>query len=492
MNQQSTSEQSLFLEPGSFQSITLGNLGLEPFEIERVLDVNMAQTINEHGQLYVKAMLPADTKEADVIGIRETMNIALTCDKQVIFQGLAQDVIISKIDYTYFIEVHVISYSYLLDISYNSCSFQDKNMPYADLITDVISKYTGADFIDTASKGATIDHFIMQYLETDWQFLCRMASHFNAGLICDVRFDSPKFFFGLPEQDYIDVENVNYCVRKDLKKYRYLQENGVKGIQEDDFICYDIKCNQALQVGDRINFGNTQQQVESVSYHVDGDLIISNCCLTTKEGLCQPYTPHNPVSGCSFIGEVIDVENDRVKVHLNVDSSQDVATAKWFPYATVYSSEDGAGWYAMPCVGDTVRIHFPDGDDDHAYAANSVHEPSDPPVPGNIAVPYPTGSLRDDPAIKSIRHPSGKEITLTEDGVYITDGIGSIITMTEDGVLIKSEYDIEFNSEQDINIYAKENIQMVAEEIVEISAGDTAKIVMEDDVEVQGQEVKSN
>ena len=30
-----------------------------------------------------------------------------------------------------------------------------------------------------------------------------------------------------------------------------------------------------------------------------------------------------------------------------------------FPYATVYSTPDGTGWYCMPEIGDAVRLYFP-------------------------------------------------------------------------------------------------------------------------------------
>ena len=499
-NNASRNGQSLFLDPGSFQSITLGSLRISPFEIHQVLDVQINQEINKHGTMYVKARLADGVEERDIESFSDGKNVTLLTGDQVLFQGIIQEIEVLMIDYVYYIEIKAISYSYLLDIKPNQCSFQNKSMPYNQLIRQVTSKYSGADFIDTASNGSPIGEFIIQYRESDWKFLQRIASRFNTGLICDTRFDTPKYFFGLPNQAIIELESFNYVAKKDLKRFKHLRDNGVNGLSENDFICYEVETNQVIQVGDRVRFKGRLYHVGSVASRMEGGILLSRCMITTKNGLSQPYKPHDEIAGCSFTGKIIDIKNDHVKVHLDIDPSQSVAEAQFFPYSTPFSSKDGSGWYAMPILGDNIRLHLPDSDDSHAYAISSVHEPSTPPVNQQSSSngasagppPPPSGAARDNPDIRSLRHPSGKEITLTDDGVYITDGIGSLITLTEDGIDIYSEKDIELKSEQDIVLSAEEKIQIVAEECIEISAGDTAKIRLEEDVELQGQEVKSN
>ena len=180
----------------------------------------------------------------------------------------------------------------------------------------------------------------------------------------------------------------------------------------------------------------------------------------------------------------------------------------------MYSSSDGSGWYCMPEIGDTVRVYCPDGDDGHAYAISSVHESVNQ---GQMAqsnfgqstwggnsnsdtANSPTGTsvignysgLRDDPDVKSIRSVTGKEIRLTPDGVYIIAD-GTVIALTdEEGVSIISENDISFTSEKNIILCAKEQLQIIGKECVDITSGDTAQLRLEENVEIIGQEVKSN
>ena len=51
-----------------------------------------------------------------------------------------------------------------------------------------------------------------------------------------------------------------------------------------------------------------------------------------------------------------------------------IGGARWFPYATVYSSGDGTGWYCMPEIGDKIRLYFPTEKEQDAYVISAYHE----------------------------------------------------------------------------------------------------------------------
>ena len=82
-------------------------------------------------------------------------------------------------------------HTFNLDLKLKRRSFQNKDMKYTQLIDEVIKDYSG-DYIDVVAKGSTTDKFIIQYDESDWEFLKRMASHFNAGLVPDTYSDKPQ------------------------------------------------------------------------------------------------------------------------------------------------------------------------------------------------------------------------------------------------------------------------------------------------------------
>jgi uncharacterized protein (DUF2345 family) len=151
----------------------------------------------------------------------------------------------------------------------------------------------------------------------------------------------------------------------------------------------------------------------------------------------------------------------------------------------------------MPEIGDSVRVYFPDGVEEHSYAISSVHEEVNNSSPGGGSDSVSGGSgeysgQRDDPSVKSLRNQDGKEIRLTPGGIYIIAD-GTVITLTDEGgVLITSDKDIEFKSDQNIVLSAEENINIIGLTGVDLSCNETASVKIEEDIKVTGQEVKSN
>jgi len=338
----------------------------------------------------------------------------------------------------------------------------------------------------------------MQHKETDWQFLKRLATHFKTGLICDVRFDKPSCFFGAPRSELISLKSTNYSTIKDFDRFNQLSKNGVQDISERDFISYEVKTDSLVMLGDAVSFRDKVLYVSEITSVADKELFVNNLVLTPEKGLRQPYCPNDGVVGSSYSGQIIDVSNDRVKVALSTDAGHEPGSPCWFPYSTIYSSKSGSGWYCMPEKGDSVRIYFPDGEDDHAYAISSVHEQVDDEQAekrsgGGMRSSGGAGGYsgkRDDPEVKSLTY-GDKEIRLTPEGVYIISD-SSMITMTEEGIVLSTENDIEFKAEKNILICAEDDVNIVGVSGVDLACAETSSISLTDDIHMYGQEVKAN
>lgn len=481
--------------------IPTGNLRIAPYEIEQMLEVVVRHKINEHSTLYLKGILVETNgdkcAELSTKGESVTLSaIDATGEETIVFQGIVKEAEIHIEQNTRHIEVQAISYTYLLDIEKKSRSFQNKKNTYASLFSQVTGAYSMADVIDAASNGAQTGKFIMQHQETDWEFMKRLASHFNTGLIPDARFDSPKYFIGVPETRSAVLDNASYTVKKDITRFRQLSENGVKGLSDQDFICYEVETNHMARVGDEIAFQNKHLHVYEIESVARQGFFINRLLMMPINGFRQMHISNTGVVGASYGGYILESKNDMVKVRLDTDKGHNPGEPCFFPYSTIYSSKDGSGWYCMPETGDTVRIYFPDGEDDHAYAFSSVHESVNTSKSGSGGGMRATGAAgsysgqRDDPKVKSLTY-GDKEVRLTPDGVYIIMD-SSMITMTPKGITLMSENDIAFKSDKSIYMSAEEDINIIGSESVEIMCGETTGVMIEDNVQVIGQEVKAN
>lgn len=503
------------------QIISFENLTVAPYKVERLLDVRMEHRMNEHSTFYFKALLSDEQKDSYAKSSREGSNVSLMMKvpsgkSKILFQGMAQDVKVKALQGVYYMEVYAISHSYLWDVGKKSRTFQNKKMSYKELIQQVASGYKDAMIEDEASKGAKTGQLLVQYEETDWEFLKRLASHFHTGLVSDIYLGRPACYFGAPHNGKLSIDVMDYGVKQDIARYLKLSKNGVEGLQEQDFIYYEVETNQPASIGDTVQFQGQTFYVYRILGHMEKGIFRYGLTLTTQKGMSQPRQQHERIAGGSLSGRIAEIQNDRVKVSLEIDeiSGHSPGELCFFPYSTIYSSKDGSGWYCMPEIGDQVRIYFPDGIEEHSYAISSVHEAVDPSLmkgmgsgsmgDGNGGAGSSAGGgagasggasysgQRDDPSVKSIRSQDGKEIRLTPDGIYIIAD-GTTITLTDDGgVSIISDQNIEFKSDKNIIISAEQNVNIVGLTGVDLSCNETASIKMKDNVEVIGQEVKSN
>ena len=67
-----------------------------------------------------------------------------------------------------------------------------------DVARKVLSDYEQADIKDEITQNALIPELLLQYEESDWVFLRRLASHFGTYLIADCRDTCGKVYFGIP------------------------------------------------------------------------------------------------------------------------------------------------------------------------------------------------------------------------------------------------------------------------------------------------------
>ncbi len=498
------------------QIISFQNLEVAPYTVEQLLDVRIDHRMNEHSTFYFKALLPEEIKDSYAKNSSQGSNVKLQVirdggKREILFQGMVRDLEVSAVQGSYYIEVSAVSYSCLLDTGKKSRSFQDKKMPYRKLIEQVAAGYPGAVLKDVVTQGAAIGQLIVQYEETDWEFLKRLASHFHTGLVANVHLAGPGCYVGAQNHGTLTLDAFNYTVKQHAAKYLTLSQNGVPGLREQDFIYYQADAYVPADLGDEVRFQGQTLYVYQVSGRVEKGIFLFHLTLTTKNGMSQPYRLHDRIAGSSVNAKITEIQNDRVKVSMEIDQvcGHSPGTLCFFPYSTIYSSQDGSGWYCMPEIGDHVRIYFPDGIEEHGYAISSVHEEVDPALQQGAgqnsdsqAQSSGSGSggasgggysgQRDDPSVKSLRNKDGKEIRLTPDGIYIMAD-GTTITLTDDGgVSIVSDQNIEFKSDKSIVLCAEEDVKVIGLTGVDVSCNETASMKIKEDVEITGQEVKSN
>ncbi|MBE1555943.1 contractile injection system protein, VgrG/Pvc8 family [Sporosarcina limicola] len=473
----------------SLSVIAYNNLQVVPYKLMSLQELTLTKKMNDHARLYFTGIVPEDVKD-DYVKMTESNTVVEInqLDEQgnplPLFKGIVLTIEVKTVRDVYYIEVEAASHTYHLDVKRNNRSFQNKEMTYATLFQQVGAAYPGIDIIDEASKGAALGNFTMQYRETDWQFLKRMASRFNTGLVPATTFDKPKFHFGVSEGSYKGkLEDYHYITRKKIADYLIYTKNGNQGIEENDFIYYEVETNHVLEIGDCVSFKEESLFVcEGLTSMKEG-LLKHLYTLSSKEGMNQRETYNESVIGLSVEGKVIEVAKDHVKIHLNIDETQDKGEAHWFLYSTVYTAEGHSGWYCMPEIDDYVHVYFPTDKEEDGIASSSIRKNLDSSETNKL----------DDPTIKYFRNAFGKELMMSPTEIVITakDGDIYIRLNEENGIEIFSKKEIKIISDADISVNSGKKILMSAAEEISLTCKES-KIIMDGSVKIFGKEVKAN
>ena len=423
-----------------------------PFGLNILHNLQLQVQPNDHARLTFSGIVDAETGvseiEKQLEGRSITVEITDDEDKPApLFSGFTQAVTISRTNEIYYIEGTLISGTYLLDLEKKSRSFQDINMTYQGLVKQVVDETPEADVICTVGKEETIGKPLIQYNETDWEFIKRLASHFGSYIIPEITLAKPRFWFGMRNNNsQAQLPDTNY---QSIVSDRYYALGGAEtGQKRADYIYHIVQDSQNRIIGDKVSFQQRENLIISQKHASmeKGQLIFTYYVGPESINRTNKYY-NEKISGMSLLGSILATKNETVKMHLDIDQQQDQATA--YPYN--WTPATGNLIYCMPQVGTRASLYFSSQDEHSAQAVNCVRT---------------NGSSCDkmaDPNQRYLTTEHGKQLQLLPDSMGLVGGENMQIQMHNDlGILLQSP--------KILNIYAKGPITFQAGKSIYISA----------------------
>ncbi len=466
------------------ETITYENIKVEGFAFDKILQIELFHTINTHGEAVIVGEVES-SKVVDLVSrIDKTtiIKITTTAQKQIsdLFIGCVSDVAVTNEELYSQVKLKLITLGALLDLERKNKSFQVTTNTYGDIIQEVT---TGNATIQIEVSDKATNTLIVQYNETDWDFTKRMASGLNAPIVSVINEANAKIHIGIPSvAKTINVESSAFKHLFEHIKYENFSENSGLSAIHEDFALQKVASYEYALIGDLVNFNDISNRIKTVSAKlVDGILEmvygVFPYSMSSNGDIVELIT-NIQISGKMLIGTVKSVDKDKVKVHLtDIDENYD-ASGDWeFPFSTAYSSTDGSGWYCMPEIDDTVRVFFPTCIEGGSFAASC-----------EFAIPP------SNPKNKSWKAPAGKEILLSEEGLYIIGNSGKVfISLTDDdGIKIHSDKDITVSSDTMINIVAGNDVKLVASNEIVVGTEDAYLNIKKDSISLVGKEILVN
>lgn len=462
------------------EAIDYRQIKISTFDLKYVKSLKVTASINNHSTLDLVCIISEDRKDDDIHTSYNTpIEVYAETDegKKTIYIGIITEIKVKKGAEYYELHIKAKSYTYLMDIKKKSRSFQNINMNIIDLIYAITKPYYKAVF-NYYIDNDPVNRLWVQYNETDWEFLKRLASYYNAGLFPNSTLEGVHYFVDTPELESKSLEINEYVATKLFDAYEEMKENDIPDSNEIDYITYKVKSYELLELGDNIIFKDQAFYVSNFTYEIkDNNSILENTyVLQLKNGQKQKRLYGDDLSGISLNGTVLEVSGDKIKVKLDIDQEQDSSEAYWFTYSTLAASTDGSGWYFMPEVNDRVRIYFPTSDEEDAFAISCIQQ------------------INGDPAVKYISTIYGNKVIFSSDSVTITADNNATIVLGKGGGISVSGGSISLNASESINIRAEDSIVISGKSNVEISCDKGGKTILDGggNIELKGTKVKIN
>ena len=408
--------------------------------LTNILDLRIDKGFNQHSRLYLSGLVPESEKESYAVKIDLSDQIKIKDEDNVLFCGAVDTFTIKMVNEVYYFEMEAISYSYVFDVTKRSRSFQDLSMTYKDILNEVMAGYPSAQYRDTVTKGKVIEDIIVQYKETDWELILRIASHFGASVVVNDKEAIPRFYFGLPiRKTASDLDEDPYTVSKDLAEYIKTAVNFKADFSKFDAAKYEIETRNYLDLGRRVTYRQIPLIITKSESYIYKEELLHLYSITTEKGAGQSFQENTNIYGARLDGVIKEIKRNCIRIHLDIDEVYRGSDNKWVPYAGGVNNEVG---YYMPTLGSAVQMYFPNGHEGDSVISASVRRGA-------------AGHDRmDDHREKHLRNEFGKELRLGPNDMEITTGNDNItIDMTEDGI-------VTMNSPKKIYILTDDKMKM--------------------------------
>lgn len=466
-----------------------------PYGNLRLQHVEMTQEFGEHAKLLITGYMNEEYEEKIISSSQSGDFIELwrvQDDGQEIplFMGQLYRVDVQKIHNNLFATIHSISHSFKLDTQLKSRSFQQVNYSYNDIVKGILNEYSNSDMLDEAFGKQLTGKFIMQYQESDWTFIKRLASHVGAIVVPNITAHRIQFWIGIPQgRRQLSLKNVPLQMRRNIANYMDRAIHGAIMTSPDDFTRYSFEWDEVLGLGDEVYCDDKIYVIISrKGSMVSGVMKWSyECALPDGMRVNKIYNP--TIIGAAIEGRILEINRNQVRIHLDMDEQQNPDEARWFPY----SVEGNQVWYLMPEKGTQIKLYFPSADEDDAMVIQSVRKQPKRP-PSTSFSDESKGERYDrkmsDPGVKSISNPQGKELVLGDSELNINadEGMLYISMNSANGVALNSTQTIQIQARGGLNLKAS-HISIHGEEGLEIR-NRYAKLRLDEEIDCYSTEIE--
>ena len=412
---------------------------ISSFAMEKILDFQTWEIPGEHARGSFRLLLAEN--ETGINGMNTPIQL---CRKEnaagALFSGYPEKVEIKEESGYRVADIQAVSGTILLDQKKCNRVFQKRAQTYMGIANTITADTEHSACILPGSDMQT-GGTLIQYQETDWNFLKRMASQLGLPLVPDISYYYPRFYLGLPEGEKKELGEILSCDM--CFDGRYYAVSGKCLVDREDFICYDVVTRTSLSLGDRVTYEGRELLVSRKKTELAGGEVIFTYRLAGNSYTWVPWEDNPDYTGMSFVGSIVGTQGEQVEVAFDIDKTAAGGNRYGFAPAT------GNLMYCMPQKGTKTSLYIGNGDEAQGIATGCIRT--------NGSTCEGTGS----PEKKSFRSEHGKGMDLYPQRMGLDGGeTGKITFEDETGTTIESNGGLVLMAKEGIRLESMTGIAM--------------------------------
>jgi RHS repeat-associated protein len=390
-------------------------------EIEQISELSFTNGYGDHPTALVKGTVD-EKKHAEILrGVNaETPLVIRGKDDKVLFSGFVSDIKFAKVHDLYSFQMTAKGATAKMDVTKRSRTFFKKGITYQQIVDGILRSYPGATMISNVDLAQSTSIPIIQYKETDWEFIGRLASMFGATLLPAADSLAPRFTIGCSQRNVeADITISENEIERDLLQclndyYEQLTTFAVQAGSEEELLetigypkvaNYTVKAftlREYYPVGTTLRINGAELVVSYVEGYLDKGELCFDYVARLAEGICTVYRDNPELAGASLVGTVKKRVGNTVSLTLEIDQDDGIA-GDGEDYFFAYALET-KGYYCMPVEGARVHLYFPSSKEWEAIAVHSIRSGEGSETTSN-------------PSNRSLSNTTGAAIKLTPDGI---------------------------------------------------------------------------
>lgn len=280
--------------------------------------------------------------------------------ERILFSGMIRQVELKEEGKYTMLTLDAVSHSWKMDIHKRSRSFQNITRTYREIGEEILQDYKGRLLGEIEDR--KLEYPLIQHRETDFQFLKRILSYVGEGIKIN-SLSRGVFLSSVKDRGVHQGEiNVNSHVHQEIPFYS----------REGEWIAtgYVLKDMDYASVGDSLFIQGKEYLIKEVDIGFIGSLLSCTWKVFPKVCFKEEKIHSSTLKNAVFVGRVLKTEQEKVRIHLQIDEEQKEEEAYEFPWIPI----TGNLLYCMPEVGTQVALAFEGGKEERPMVIYNVRE----------------------------------------------------------------------------------------------------------------------